>query len=79
MAKHVSIPGVSDYRLQIVHLPTGRVVTEWEPGLRVEKEFVEQIVDEVVGVGIMRTEARVKDVVRHSILKVLRELKSRVR
>ena len=38
----------SDYRLQIVHVPTGQIVHAWAPGLAAESEFLDELCDRVV-------------------------------
>ena len=70
----------SDYVIQIVHIPTGKVARSWAPGLAVEKQFVDEIIDRVQqkGVGVFRTEAHVLADVQEAITELLYDLKAQV-
>lgn len=70
----------SEYVIQIVHAPTGQVARSWAPGLEVEKQFVEELVNRVKakGVGVFRTEAHVLADLKLAIKELLRELKEDV-
>lgn len=70
----------SNYRLQIVHIPSGGVVVEWPPGLHQEHDLIDEIVERVRsrGVGLFQTEEHVTRDVRAAIEDLLYELKLRV-
>ena len=69
-------PGPSEFRLQVLHVPTGKLV-EWAPGLTIEKDFVAEICRRVQakGVGIGRTEAHVVADVRAAVEELLFAIK----
>ena len=66
--------------MQIVHAVTGRVVTGWQPGDKVETDLVDDLVVRVKqkGVGIFKSEERVLDGVREAFQEMLLALKGRV-
>jgi hypothetical protein len=70
----------SRFRMQIVDTVTGDVV-EYEPGRRVETEFVSDCINRIVaqGVGFFKTEATVKAAVEAGIKEAIFELKTQVR
>lgn len=71
---------MSDYRLQVLHLPTGEIV-KWKPGADVETDLVDDLCDRLKarGVGLFKTEKTVLDLVREELADVLWELKKKVR
>jgi hypothetical protein len=70
----------SKYLMQVLDRKTGEVV-QFEPGLSVEREFVDDCVAKIVslGVGFFRTSAHVEQDVRDGIEQVIHELKAKVR
>jgi len=72
----------SQYRLQIVHEPTGQVVVSWPAGVNrpKERDFIEAVCERVreKGVGVGRTEAHVIADVREALQDVIGEAKRRV-
>ena len=71
---------MSDYRLQIIHINTGRVVS-WAPGRLAETDVIEDLLARVKakGVGLGRSEASVIGRIREAFGEMLYELKSKVR
>ncbi len=69
----------SRFYMQIVDKKTGEAV-QFEPGLTVEKDFVEDCVKCIVarGVGLGRTSAHVAEDIRQGIVESIRELKLRI-
>lgn len=69
----------SDYLIQVVHKASGSVV-QWEPGLRLEQEFEDELLLRVKakGVGLTRTEIHVLADIRAAVRELLYDLKSRV-
>lgn len=70
---------VSNYLIQVVHRATGKVV-EWAPGLEVERNLIDELVQRVVakGVGVGRTQAHVANDVRVALKELLFDLKNQV-
>lgn len=70
----------SRFRLQIVDTVTNRVV-EWEPGLSVEIDFIEDVVSRTLarGVGIFRGSKHVADDLKAAIEESIFNLKKQVR
>lgn len=71
---------MSDFRLQIVHLPTNQVAFGWQPGDRVETDLAEELARRVKakGIGLFRSEAHVLSDLRQAFSEMLYELKDRV-
>ena len=69
----------SEFLIQVTHKSSGKVVA-WAPGLEVEKEFEDELVDRVKekGVGVARTEKHVLRDVRSALKEMLFDLKSKV-
>jgi hypothetical protein len=70
---------MSDYLIQVVHKVDGTVAA-WAPGLDIEADVVDELVERVrlKGVGIGRTQDHVLDDVRAAMLELLYDLKARV-
>jgi len=70
----------SRFLMQIVDRETGDVV-QWEPGLRVEQDFVDACVQRILslGVGLGRTAKHVETDVRNGIEQAIFQLKARVK
>lgn len=70
---------ISDFRIQIVHAKTGRVV-EWLPGAKIETDLVRELVYRLRnrGVGVFKTEAAVLKAVEEEFAALLWELKKQV-
>lgn len=70
----------SRFLLQVLDRKSGDVV-QFEPGQRVESEFVTDCVNHIVrlGVGLGRTSAHVAQDVRQGIEEVMFELKAKIR
>lgn len=70
----------SRYLMQIVDRQTEQVVS-FEPGQRVEKDFVDDCVSRTIakGVGVGRSAAHVEQDMRQGIEEAIHDLKSRVR
>ena len=70
----------SSFRMQIVDTRNGKVV-EFEPGLSVEVNFVDDCVTRVIakGVGFGRTQAHVAQDVRDAIEESIHALKIKVK
>lgn len=70
----------SEWLIQVVHAKTGEVCHSWLPGLAVERQFIEEIVNRTVskGVGMWRTSAHVAEDVRSAVKELLYDLKSQV-
>jgi hypothetical protein len=68
----------SEYLIQVVERESGRLVSSWEPGLRVEKSLITELLQRVKdkGVGLARTEAHVLEDVRTAFEELLHDLKS---
>ena len=71
----------SEYRVQIVHMPTGDLAHSWSPGSPAERQFEDAICDRLAqkGIGIGRTQAQVIASTHEAIREVLFEIKARVR
>jgi len=69
----------SDFLIQVVEKSTGHCVS-WAPGLEVEKQFEEELLDRVraKGVGIGRSTTHVLEDVKLALRELLYDLKSRV-
>jgi hypothetical protein len=73
----------SDYLIQVVTRRDGQVVESikaWEPGLRVEREFVASLIEALSTrpIGLFRTKATVLAAVKAAVEQFLFELKSQV-
>lgn len=66
--------------MQIVEARTGKVV-EFEPGLSVEINFIDDCVSRILakGVGVLRTQAHVADDIRAGIEEAIHSLKVKVK
>lgn len=68
----------SAYKLQIVHISTGKVV-EWAPGLQAEVELVDNLCARVKAKGVSRrSEAHIIDDVRTAFEELIYDLKEQV-
>lgn len=69
----------SEFVIQVVHKDTGRVV-EWAPGLAVEKEFDQELLNRLrsKGVGWFKSEEKVLTAVHEALRALLYELKAQV-
>lgn len=72
-------PSNSDFVIQVLHLPTGEIV-EWAPGLKVEREFIAEIVNRVGAkkVGVGRTVKTVQSAVKDALIELFWDLKRQV-
>jgi hypothetical protein len=70
----------SDYRLQIIHVPTNKVVHEWAPGLRVETDLIMDLCARVATkpFGFLRTRKRIVTHVQKAIEELILDLKVQV-
>jgi hypothetical protein len=70
----------SEYLIQVFHKPSGKVVHSWTPGLEVEKQFEDELIDrvKVKAVGVGRTKWKVGEMVREALVELLYDLKSKV-
>lgn len=70
----------SSFKMQIVDTRTGQVV-EFEPGLSVEVNFIDDCVNRILakGVGFWRTEKHVSQDIRDGIEQAIQFLKVKVR
>lgn len=69
-------PGPSEYRLQVLHVPSGQVV-QWAPGLLIEKDLVDEVCRRVAakGVGFGKTEAHVLADVKAAVEELFFQIK----
>ena len=72
-------PGPSEYQLQVLHVPSGTIVS-WAPGFQVERDLVAEICQRVVekGVGIGRTQAHVIADVKEAVEETFYQIKADV-
>lgn len=70
----------SQFKLRVVYEPTGEYV-EWAPGLLIESNIVEELVNRISlkNVGVLKTRKQVAEKVREAILELLLDLKKQVR
>lgn len=70
---------LSPYVIQVANRVDGKVA-EWAPGLKVEQDLVNDIVDRcrAKGVGFLRTEAKVLAAVRDAIEESIYDLKAKI-
>lgn len=69
----------SHFRMQIVDTRTGDVV-EWEPGLKVETDFIEDIIvrTRLRGVGLFKTTQHVENDLRVALDEAIFDLKRKI-
>ena len=72
---------MSQYRLQVVHVPTGEVAATFTPGERAEVDFLTATVDRAaaLGVGFFTREATVRQRLETAATDVLYALKKSVK
>jgi hypothetical protein len=71
---------LSEYRLQIIQVETGKVVLGWQPGDHVETDLADDLTQRVKakGVGLFKREEKVLSGVREAFAEMLLDLKRRV-
>ena len=69
----------SQYLIQVVHKESGKVV-RWAPGLEIEKQFEDELLDRVKakGVGVGRSTTHVLADVQTALQELLHDLKKQV-
>ena len=68
----------SKFLIQIVHKESGAVVS-WAPGLDIEKQFDEELLNRIKAKGVgFKTEAHVLEDVHKALEELLFEMKTRV-
>ena len=69
----------SQYLIQVIHKESGDVV-RWAPGLEIEKQFEDELLDRVKarGVGVGRSTTHVLDDVQTALRGLLHDLKRQV-
>lgn len=70
---------MSEFVMQIIHRQTGKVVS-WAPGLDVEVELIDNLIERVRAkrVGWFRSEAKVVSAVQDALNELLYDLKRQV-
>ena len=70
---------MSDYRLQVIHVKTGKVAMGWQPGDKVELDLIDDLIARLRGkVGFWKGEVAVLGAVREAFLELLLAIKGRV-
>ena len=71
---------MSDYRLQITHASSGKVVS-WKPGHDIETDISDELCSRLSkrGVGWFKSESKVLTAVREEIASIIWDLKVKVR
>jgi hypothetical protein len=69
-------PGPSEYRIQVLHVPSGQLV-EWAPGFQVERDLVAEVCRRAAekGIGVLRTEAHVVADIKAAIEETFHDIK----
>ena len=72
---------MSDYLIQVIHRNGGHaVISRWAPGLKVEKDFEDELVARIrqKGVGWFKSEEKVTGAVALALKELLYDLKAQV-
>lgn len=71
---------MSDYRMQIFHIPSNSLVA-WKPGADLETDLIDDLCERLKlrGVGLFKGEAKVLALVREELADVIFDLKKKVK